>query len=597
MSSGDTSFRWSNVYSVNGNLSDELLVGSTPYFRANAAEASFFQRLYINTSGQIYPINTSTRTAGMYGVYDPAKIGHIWSMGTAFQIADDGSSFGNLYGLAYVFDSDRSIVPVPGHQAVWVHDGVPKSGIGEQGLWTTGSTTTPKIFINRSTAVASGISWYSSGYNSWQTYMSSITDGSGVNGNITPVAGTYVTGWALRNTIEPTAGFGWTWESLIGNGTSPTIVAELSSNTGNFKTKGLLRGSGFYKEGSSDSYVLTGGGGHATISSLNVTSATRLATARTLWGQSFDGSSNISGNMTGIGSMSVSGTITTGAGMNVPYSRGQWLSMATRSDVIAGNENQSYDSAHALYTVKNSNGDALSFGGLDLDIGFHGFYASRIAQGINGVDWQTYWNVSDGTLTHAANFIVRGDTWADGRIRGVNWFESIGNTGWFNGTYGGGWFMQDPTYLRVYGDKRIHSDCDIDAFNGKGDGNAAFSIQGGISAKQTIWAGGQINSNAGFYQTSDERSKSNIKKVDTSIAKKIEFKQYIKNDKQEIGVIAQQVLQHMPDAVTVPANSDEMLQVNYHSVLSAKCAQYEEEITELRKELTQLKNIITKWVK
>jgi len=37
----------------------------------------------------------------MYGIYDSYKTGHIWSMGTAFQIPNNGSNFGNLYGLAY----------------------------------------------------------------------------------------------------------------------------------------------------------------------------------------------------------------------------------------------------------------------------------------------------------------------------------------------------------------------------------------------------------------------------------------------------------------------------------------------------------------
>lgn len=41
----------------------------------------------------------------------------------------------------------------------------------------------------------------------------------------------------------------------------------------------------------------------------NVASATKLQTARTLWGQSFDGTANVSGNMTGVGNISASGVI------------------------------------------------------------------------------------------------------------------------------------------------------------------------------------------------------------------------------------------------------------------------------------------------
>lgn len=43
----------------------------------------------------------------------------------------------------------------------------------------------------------------------------------------------------------------------------------------------------------------------------NVASATKLQTARTLWGQTFDGTGNVSGNMTGVGKISASGNITT----------------------------------------------------------------------------------------------------------------------------------------------------------------------------------------------------------------------------------------------------------------------------------------------
>ena len=45
--------------------------------------------------------------------------------------------------------------------------------------------------------------------------------------------------------------------------------------------------------------------------SSNVASATKLQTARTLWGQSFDGSAPVSGNLTGVGSISASGEIKT----------------------------------------------------------------------------------------------------------------------------------------------------------------------------------------------------------------------------------------------------------------------------------------------
>ena len=52
---------------------------------------------------------------------------------------------------------------------------------------------------------------------------------------------------------------------------------------------------------------LTNGAGYITSSgsiSGNAATATKLATSRTLWGQSFNGTANVSGNMTGVGSIS-----------------------------------------------------------------------------------------------------------------------------------------------------------------------------------------------------------------------------------------------------------------------------------------------------
>lgn len=55
--------------------------------------------------------------------------------------------------------------------------------------------------------------------------------------------------------------------------------------------------SGFIKKGSNSSYVLLGDGGHAAISSLNVASASKLQTPRSIWGQSFDGTRDVNGTI------------------------------------------------------------------------------------------------------------------------------------------------------------------------------------------------------------------------------------------------------------------------------------------------------------
>ena len=114
----------------------------------------------------------------------------------------------------------------------------------------------------------------------------------------------------------------------------------------------------------------------ATINS-NVASATKLKTTRTLWGQSFNGEQNVSGNMTGVGTINNNHEL--------------------RSDGYAYHSN-------ALGVARTANGS--------------GIYTNTI-----------YAN---------------------------NWFRSEGQTGWYNVTYDGGWYMSDKDVVRSYGEKSVY---------------------------------------------------------------------------------------------------------------------------------------------
>ncbi|HYX33353.1 MAG TPA: shufflon system plasmid conjugative transfer pilus tip adhesin PilV [Oligoflexus sp.] len=59
--------------------------------------------------------------------------------------------------------------------------------------------------------------------------------------------------------------------------------------------------------------------------------------------------------------------------------------------------------------------------------------------------------------------VIDGNTSIDA---GSGWHRSYGDTGWYNGTYGGGWHMIDSTWIRSYGSKSIYSDQTIRADNG-----------------------------------------------------------------------------------------------------------------------------------
>ena len=105
---------------------------STYFLRSNADDTF---------TGKLSVGSTSSRSAGIYGIYDSYKTGHIWSMGASYAIPNDGSTFGNLYGLAYKHTNNTTGGTMAGgHQMVWVVNGVGKSAMGT-GLWTSGAIT------------------------------------------------------------------------------------------------------------------------------------------------------------------------------------------------------------------------------------------------------------------------------------------------------------------------------------------------------------------------------------------------------------------------------------------------------------------------
>ena len=61
------------------------------------------------------------------------------------------------------------------------------------------------------------------------------------------------------------------------------------------------------------------------------------------------------------------------------------------------------------------------------------------------------------TLT-ATRVCVGYDPGIDNSISCSNWFRSSGNTGWYNTTYKGGWYMSDTSWIRTYNNVGIYTD-------------------------------------------------------------------------------------------------------------------------------------------
>ena len=77
--------------------------------------------------------------------------------------------------------------------------------------------------------------------------------------------------------------------------------------------------------------------------SSNVASATKLATARTLWGRSFDGTANVSGSLSGVGTITGSGTLALVGNDDIYLKRG---GVDSNSLVLSGNVFKPFNSAN-----------------------------------------------------------------------------------------------------------------------------------------------------------------------------------------------------------------------------------------------------------
>ncbi|MCL1142988.1 tail fiber domain-containing protein [Shewanella gaetbuli] len=156
-------------------------------------------RLMFDTTGRIAPVSSSARRSGMYGIYDSYKVGHIWSMGTAYMVDDSGATFGNLYGLAYKHTNNTTGGTMAGgHQMVWCANGTPKCAMGDN-IWTSGvvyeggtalsskylgiSATANKVKINSTSSSSQFPVLFASGGNIYNSSSKGITFNPS-NGNL-----------------------------------------------------------------------------------------------------------------------------------------------------------------------------------------------------------------------------------------------------------------------------------------------------------------------------------------------------------------------------------------------------------------------------
>lgn len=194
----------------------------------------------------------------------------------------------------------------------------------------------------------------------------------------------------------------------------------------------------------------------ATLQS-NVASATKLQTARTLWGRSFDGTGNVDGAMT------------------VNY-----------SGVISG---------ISLYRKETGSGAFISFYGANQTANYFrigmagdGHFSMCYNGGADALSISTGGNVRVGYVNDSyklatSSFICN------------SWIRTVGSAGWYSETYGGGWCMTDSTWIRIHGGKSLYAASGIIRTDGElqvGGGGDKFRVTaaGAVTATSFTKRGG-----------------------------------------------------------------------------------------------------------
>ena len=188
-------------------------------------------------------------------------------------------------------------------------------------------------------------------------------------------------------------------------------------------------------------------------------------------------------------------------------------------------------------------------------------------------------------------------------IQCSDWFRSTGHSGWYHQDYGGGIYMQDSTYVRVYGGKRFYVE---NTENTNFSTNTAISTEGGIYAKKDITSSANIFANGAITakaSSSDIRLKTDIQGYDAmGIIRKFRSVKYhwnaiakensevFNHDNWNYGLIAQDLLSGGYSQWVKDAFND-YYTIDYERLIPVVwkgLQEVDDEVTKLKKEVARL---------
>lgn len=188
-------------------------------------------------------------------------------------------------------------------------------------------------------------------------------------------------------------------------------------------------------------------------------------------------------------------------------------------------------------------------------------------------------------------------------IQCSDWFRSTGNSGWYHQNYGGGIYMKDSTWIRVFGGKRFYVP---NADNSDFSTNTAISTDGGIYAKKNITSSANIFANGAITakaSSSDIRLKTDIQGYDAmGIIRKFRSVKYhwnaiakensevFNHDNWNYGLIAQDLLSGGYSQWVKDAFND-YYTIDYERLIPVVwkgLQEVDDEVTKLKREVARL---------